>query len=169
MSYLRAPARFTCWVAAFAAGSPVFWLGAFLMERHAHESPMHVLWRAKVYTNLWLMLGATVWYLAWSFGTLLLPRHAVEHRHARPLHRWFDTAIVVLIPAVGILFWMTGDPDPRNFRRMMPTDSVFVPAALFAGLNVIVCCQICCLERLHPFRHANAEQVEPRLQLLQNG
>ena len=148
MNRLRAPARLACWLMAAAAGGPWLWLVAFLSERHPGESPVHLIARAKIYANCWLMLGGVVWYLAWAFGTLLLPRGMSDMRHATVLHRRFDTAIAFLIPAIAVLFWLTGDPDPRNFRRMMPGDWILLPTALFAALNLIVCIQICCLE--HP-------------------
>lgn len=148
MKRLRTPARLACWFAALGVGGPWVWLAGFLWERHAGESLAHVLVRAKLHANLWLLTGSVIWYLGWSLGTVLLPRHAAAHRHAHPLHRRLDAAIVVLIPAVGVLFWMAGDPDPRHFRRMMPGDWVFLPAALLAALQALVCIQTCYLERL---------------------
>ena len=148
MTRLRTPARLACWIAALAMGGPWIWLAGFVWERHPHESLGHVLVRAKLHANLWLLTGGVVWYLGWSLGTLLLPRHAAAHRHAHPLHRRLDAAIVLLIPAVGVLFFLAGDPDPRHFRRMMPGDWVFLPAVLLAALQTIVCLQTCYLERL---------------------
>ena len=148
MKRLRTPARLACWFAALGMGGPWVWLAAFLWERHAGESLAHVLVQAKLHANLWLLTGCVIWYPGWSLGTVLLPRHAAAHRHAHPLHRQLDAAIVVLIPAVGVLFWLAGDPDPRHFRRMMPDDWVLLPTALLAALQIIVCIQICYLERL---------------------
>jgi hypothetical protein len=147
MTRLRAPARYACWTAALIAGGPWLWLGSFLLERHPADNLPYLIERAKLHANLWLLAGGVIWYAAWSFGTLLLPRHAVDHRDRRALHRAFDVAIVVLIPAVAALYWISGDPDPRNFRRMMPTDAVFLPALLFAALQTLAFVQVCCLER----------------------
>jgi len=147
MTRLRAPARHACWSAAFLAGGPWLWLVSFLLERHPADNFAYFLERAKLHANLWLLAGGVIWYAAWSFGTLLLPRHAAEHRHGRALHRAFDAAIVLLIPAVAALYWICGDPDPRNFRRMMPDDTVFLPALLFAALQAVAFIQVCCLER----------------------
>ncbi len=146
MTRLRTPARHACWTAAFLAGGPWLWLGSFLLERQPHQSFAFVLERAKLHANLWLLAGGVIWYAAWSFGTLLLPRHAAGHRHDR--HRAFDAAIIVLIPAVAALYWICGDPDPRNFRRMMPDDTVFLPALLLAALQAVTFIQVFCLERL---------------------
>ncbi len=148
MTRLRAPARHACWTAAFLAGGPWLWLGSFLLERHPAGNIGFLLERAKLHANLWLLAGGVIWYAAWSFGTLLLPRHAADHRHQRTLHRALDAAIVCLIPAVAALFWINGDPDPRNFRRMMPSDAVFLPALLLAALQTVAFIQICCLERV---------------------
>ena len=148
MKRLRAPARHACWTAAFLAGGPWLWLGSFLLERHPAGNAAFLLERAKLHANLWLLAGGVIWYAAWSFGTLLLPRHAADHRHQRALHRGFDAAIVLLIPAVVALYWICGDPDPRNFRRMMPDDTVFLPALLLAALQAVAFIQVCCLERV---------------------
>jgi hypothetical protein len=147
MTRLRAPARHACWTAAFLAGGPWLWLGSFLLERQPDQSFAFVLERAKLHANLWLLAGGVIWYAAWSFGTLLLPRHAANHRHQRTLHRGLDAAIVLLIPAVVALYWVSGDPDPRHFRRMMPTDAVFLPALMLAALQAVAFIQIWCLER----------------------
>ncbi len=147
MTRLRAPARHACWTTAFLAGGPWLWLGSFLLERQPDQSFAFVLERAKLHANLWLLAGGVIWYAAWSFGTLLLPRHAADHRHQRRLHRIFDAVIVLLIPAVAALYWISGDPDPRHFRRMMPTDAVFLPALMLAALQAVAFIQICCLER----------------------
>lgn len=148
MSRLRAPVRYVFWITALIAGGPWVWLTSFLWERHAAESWVQIMVRAKLHANLWLLTGGVIWYAAWSFGTLLLPRHLADHRRDRALHRRCDTAMVLLIPATALLFWISGDPDPRHFRRMMPTDGVFVPAALFAALYAIALVQVCCLERV---------------------
>ena len=146
MTRLRAPARHACWTAAFLAGGPWLWLVSFLLERQPHQSFAFVLERAKLHANLWLLVGGVIWYAAWSFGTLLLPRHAADHRHR--LHRGLDAAIVLLIPAVAALYWICGDPDPRHFRRMMPSDAVFLPALMLAALQALTLVQVCCLERV---------------------
>ena len=148
MTRLRAPARYACWTAALLAGGPWLWLGSFLLERHPAGNFGFLLERAKLHANLWLLAGGVIWYAAWSFGTLLLPRHAAEHRNRDALHRAFDTAIVLLIPAVAALYWISGDPDPRHFRRMMPSDAVFLPALLLAALQAVAFVQTCYLERV---------------------
>ena len=146
MSWLRRHLRLACWAIAALAGGPWLWIGSFVMERHAHEVPLHLLERARIYANFWLMLGGVTWYFAWSFGTLLLPRQVARSRHDRTLHRRLDAVIVLLVPVIVILFWAVGDPDPRNFRRMMPSDGIFIAAALFALLQAVCCCQVFCLE-----------------------
>lgn len=161
MTRLRAPARYACWTTALLAGGPWLWLASFLLERHPAGNAGFLLERAKLHANLWLLAGGVVWYAAWSFGTLLLPRHAAEHRGRDALHRAFDAAIVLLIPAVAALYWISGDPDPRNFRRMMPSDGVFLPALLFAALQVLTFVQICCLERV-PAVKSGATSVRAR-------
>jgi hypothetical protein len=75
MTRLRTPARHACWSAAFLAGGPWLWLGSFLLERHPADNFAYFLERAKLHANLWLLAGGVIWYAAWSFGTLLLPRH----------------------------------------------------------------------------------------------
>lgn len=156
MTRLRAPARHACWTAAFLAGGPWLWLGSFLMERQPHQSFAFVLERAKLHANLWLLAGGVIWYAAWSFGTLLLPRHAAAHRYR--LHRGVDAAIVLLIPAIAVLYWICGDPDPRNFRRMMPSDAVFLPALMLAALQALTLVQVCCLERVPAATSARARE-----------
>ena len=148
MRRLRAPARFACWTAALIAGGPWLWLGSFLTEHHPADNLPFLLERAKLHANLWLLAGGVVWYAAWSFGTLLLPRHAADHRAGDTLHRAFDATIILLIPAVATLYWISGDPDPRHFRRMMPTDGVFLPALMLAALQAVAFVQVCCLERV---------------------